>query len=391
MVSTERLGSVVNSGRAWVVTAVLATVVVVGGALAFPRQVYDRFIWQYFWGPVYADAHNAQCAVRSGGSVEPLNDQACSQAKITGQIVAEPGYTVVSEIGYAVLLLFMLVGVYFLVRRLQLGRDRRLFFALIPFMFLGGALRVVEDATDAAVTSADAGAVIGYPLNALIISPVIYGVVFLITLAAILIGLGLVRGDRIESDRYPMVVGGIGTAAVVLTVGYIGYLVATMDTSGTRIGFYPQLPAVVLVLSVLIAGGVYAAMDRFAPWTNAGTGLMGLVVLFAHALDGVANVIAADWMGALGLGFLHYDPKHPANRIIIEVAGTVLPQSVIDAIGTAWPFLLVKIVAAVLVVSLFDDRIFEDSKQYAMLLLVAIVAVGLGPGTRDMLRATFGI
>lgn len=391
MVSTERLGSVVNSGRAWVVTAVLATVVVVGGALAFPRQVYDRFIWQYFWGPVYADAHNARCAVRSEGSVELLNDQACSQAKITGQIVAEPGYTVVSEIGYAVLLLFMLVGVYFLVRRLQLGRDRRLFFALIPFMFLGGALRVVEDATDAAVTRTDAGAVIGYPLNALIISPVIYGVVFLITLAAILIGLGLVKRNVVQFEQYPTVVGAIGTAAVVLTVGYTGYLVATMDTSGTRIGFYPQLPAVVLILSVLIAGGVYAAMDRFAPWTNAGTGLMGLVVLFAHALDGVANVIAADWMGALGLGFLRYNPKHPANRIIIEVAGAVLPQSVIDAIGTAWPFLLVKIVAAVLVVSLFDDRIFEDSKQYAMLLLVAIVAVGLGPGTRDMLRATFGI
>lgn len=391
MDTTERLESVVSSGWAWVITAVFATVVVVGGVLAFPRQVYDRFIWQYFWGPVYADAHNAQCAVRSEGEVELLNGEACFQAKTAGEIIAEPGYTVVSEIGYAVLLLFMLVGVYFLVRRLQLGQNRRIFFALVPFMFLGGALRVVEDATDAVAAGTDAGAVIGYPLNSLIISPVIYGVVFLLTLTAILIGLGLVRADVVQFDQYPVVVGAIGTVALALTVGYIGYLVTTIDTSGTRIGFYPQLSAVVLVLSVLIAGGLYVALDRFAPWVNEGTGLMGLVVLFAHALDGVANVISADWMSALGMGFLGYEPKHPANSIIIEVTKVVLPQSTIDVIGSAWPFLLVKIVAAVLVVWLFDDRIFEDSPQYAMLLLVAIVAVGLGPGTRDMVRATFGI
>ncbi|UPM43537.1 DUF63 family protein [Halocatena salina] len=390
MDSTERLGSVVSSGRAWIVTAVVATVVVAGGALAFPRQVYDRFIWQYFWGPVYADAYNARCAVLTEEGAKPLTD-GCFQAEATGQIVARPGYTVISEIGYAILLLFMLVGVYFLVRRLQLGRNRRIFFALVPFMFLGGALRVVEDATDAVVARTDVGAVIGYPLNTLIISPVIYGVVFVLTLAAILIGLGLVKWDVVQFDQYPVVVAAIGTAAVALTVGYIGYLVATIDTSGTRIGFYPQLPVAVLVLSGLIAGGLYAGLDRFAPWVNEGTGLMGLVVLFAHALDGVANVIAADWMGALGMGFLGYDPKHPANRIIIEVTRAAVPQSIIDIIGSAWPFLLVKIVAAVLVISLFDDRIFEDSPQYAMLLLVAIVAVGLGPGTRDMLRATFGI
>ncbi len=60
-------------------------------------------------------------------------------------------------------------------------------------------------------------------------------------------------------------------------------------------------------------------------------------------------------------------------------------------IGTAWPFLFVKIAAALAVVWVFDEQIFEESPRYAILLLIAIVAVGLGPGTRDMLRATFGI
>jgi uncharacterized membrane protein len=39
----------------------------------------------------------------------------------------------------------------------------------------------------------------------------------------------------------------------------------------------------------------------------------------------------------------------------------------------------------------FDEEIMEESPRFSVLLLVAILAVGLGPGTRDMLRATFGV
>jgi uncharacterized membrane protein len=83
-------------------------------------------------------------------------------------------------------------------------------------------------------------------------------------------------------------------------------------------------------------------------------------------------------------------PKHPVNRALIGV-GEQFPGTIQHFLGTAWPFLLVKIGAAVFVVWVFDEQIFEESPRYAILLLVAIVAVGLGPGTRDMLRATFGV
>jgi uncharacterized membrane protein len=33
----------------------------------------------------------------------------------------------------------------------------------------------------------------------------------------------------------------------------------------------------------------------------------------------------------------------------------------------------------------------EESPRFAVMLLEAIVAVGLGPGTRDMVRIAFGI
>jgi len=103
----------------------------------------------------------------------------------------------------------------------------------------------------------------------------------------------------------------------------------------------------------------------------------------------VANVVGIDWAKELGLP-ADLVPKHPVNRALIRV-GEQFPEAVQQFLGTAWPFLVVKIVAAIFVVWVFDEQIFEESPRYAILLLVTIVAVGLGPGTRDMLRATFGI
>ena len=387
--SLEDRAPSLDPARAWLATFFAALAVLVGGSLLVRDLVYDRFIWQYFWGPVYADAHNAACAVKQGGTTQLLGRDACA-ALPTDAIVARPGYTVVSEIGYAVTLVFMLAGVLFLLRDLELGTEREFFYALVPFMFFGGALRVVEDANNVAATTAGVEQAITYPLNALIISPVIYFVVFAITLATLVAAVVLDRRGVV--DDYAPVVFGAGTLYLVVTVAYIYYLVSTRlaGRPGIDAGFYPQMTVAVLVLSTLISVGVFGALRWAKPSVVAGTGLIGLVILFGHTLDGVANVLAADWWRVLGLPFQYY-PKHPVNAFIIDFTEANLSEDVSETLGTAWPFLLVKIVAAVAVIWLFDEEIFEESPRYAILLLVAILAVGLGPGTRDMLRATFAI
>jgi len=384
----------VDPVRAWLLAAAALVVASVGGSLLLPRTVYDGFIWRYLWGPVYADAHNAACAIRNGGVRLADSTGACADAAAQGLIVAEPGYTVVSEIVYALVLLFALIGVYFLLRLLGVGRDRDLLYGMLPFVFFGGALRVVEDALDAA-GRAGVSPPIQYPLNTPLISPLIYGTVFVVALAALLWSLRLARSGRV--DRYVQPLAAIGTAVLLLTLGLLAWMAATTD----YVGFYPQIAVVVLAISTGLSAAVWYALERYAPGINAGTGRIGAVVVWAHVVDGVANVVGIDWGAELGLPYGDLVPKHPINRAMIDV-GEAINRLLIDVSGgalapltevlkTAWPFLVLKIAAAVFVVSLFDEGIFEESPRYAILLLIAIIAVGLGPGTRDMLRATFGI
>jgi uncharacterized membrane protein len=359
--------------RAWVVAFLGLVAVIGGGSVAFPGAVYDRFVWQYFWGPVAADAHSAACAVRSGGETTYLSAlDACASA---AGVVAYPGYTLVSEAGYVLLLLLALTGVVLLLRRLNLGSDRRLVVALLPLVFFGGALRVVEDATDTTE-------LLTYPLNTLVISPVIYVTVFVVALAALLAAVTAERRALVEDARRALF--GVGTLILIATLAVL-VVVAADDA------FYPQVFAVVIVIATGSTLVVLGLMRRYAPSTMAGTGpLVAGVVVWAHAVDGAANVIGLDWMPALNAG-ANLVPKHPVNRFVVEVTGSVLPPSVLVVTGDAWPFLVVKLAAAALVVAVFDAKTFEESPRYAVLLLVAIVAVGLGPGTRDLLRATLGV
>ncbi|MGQ4554987.1 DUF63 family protein [Halobellus sp. GM3] len=374
----ERLG--VDPERLWGGSVLTALVALVVGALAFPETVYDGFIWHYFWGPVQADANSAVCAIRPGSTVEYLYDsQACANA---AEPVAYPGYTLVSEVGYMVTLLVALIGVVLLLRRLDLGTDREFFYALLPFVFFGGALRVVEDANDAVPASE---ALITYPLNTLFISPIIYFTVFAITLVAVVAAVYAARAGYVE--HYGRLLFGIGSAALLATLGYLVSLVVG-GTDGVE--FYPQVLVVVLAGATVSAAATWWLIERYAPSVNEGTEKIGFVILWGHAVDGVANVVGLDWMPALDAG-PNLIPKHPVNQFVVDVTGSVLPTSVLAITGDTWPFLVVKLVAATFVLWVFEEEIFEESPRYTMLLLVAVLAVGLGPGTRDMLRATFGV
>jgi uncharacterized membrane protein len=377
---TESLPTGLDPVRAYLAGVGAAVLALVGGSVLFTEAVYARFLWQYFWGPVYADANNAACAVWNGGERTLLGSAECATAE---GIVAVPGYTVVSEIGYALTLVVAVVGVVLLLRRLDLGESMDLFWGLLPFMFLGGALRVVEDATNAAA-AAGVDPALTYPANSVLISPVIYFTLFALALASLLVS---VRVEQARDVAYWRVLAAIGGALLALTLSWLLYLAVTTD----YVYLLPQFTVVVLAVAGVCTVAIYRGIEAFRPRLHAGTGTAGAVLVFGHAVDGTANVVGLDWGAELGYPTGDLVGKHPVNRAVVDFTAAYVPDSVTAVVGDAWPFLLLKLVVVVVVLAIFDDTVFEDSPRYAVLMLVAVLAVGLGPGTRDMLRATFGI
>ena len=386
----------VGAGRAWLATLLLGVCLLGGGAALAPGTVWDGFLWRYFWGPVVADAHNAACAINADGAVSyggPAFGESCAAAVEQGAVVAEPGYSVVSEVGYLLVGLFALYGTYLLLSRLHLGHDRRLVAALAPFVVLGGVLRVVEDVNAAvfdhqlgtgAATAETASMVIEYPLNALLISPLLYLTVSAVAFLALLGSVALSRRDVVESYHRTLAV--TGTVLVVVSVAGLVVVALTDDA----VGFHPLFAVATLAVATAVAGGLYAGLERLSPQTVAGTGSLALLVLWAHALDGAATVLSADWSGALGLP-RSYQPSRSTGEVVVSVTEALQPGSLSAALGTAWPFLAVKLLVALALVWLFSERFVDDNTRLAHLLVIAVVAVGLGPGTRDLLRATLAV
>lgn len=368
----------------WVATAIAFGVLVAGAALAFPRRVYDEFIWQYFWGPVVADAHGistSHCAIRDEGTVR-IAESATECATASG-VIAHPGYTTTSTVAYALILLFAIIGIVLTMQRFRLGTDRGFFYGLVPFVFFGGALRVVEDA-NATLYRETAEFLIALPWVGFIISPLIYFTVFIVAMLAFF-GSRWAAGQGLVS-RYEHALAGVGTVLLLGTLLLLAYFVAGTDAGG----FYIVVPIITLGGATLITGVVWYFIERYWPVINAGTGFMGFVIIWGHTVDGVANVLSLDWWDVIGLP-TGYTPKHVVTRTINDVTASVQPAAMSDLIGTAWPFLPLKVIVAVAVVWVFNEEAMEESPAFSMLLLVAILAVGLGPGTRDFLRATMGI
>ena len=379
----------VSPELAWIASLVAGVIGIAGAAVALPRQVYWGFLWRYLWGPVQADAEGVNCFVHFPGSGETvpgsheMATKGCTRA-YESAFVAEPGYTLVSTAVYILVLVFMLVGVYLLLKRFTLEPYSDFFFALVPFMLFGGALRTVEDAFVAAQRAGEVPA-IEFPASAILISPFIYFTVFFIALASFLASKWLVHEELTATYRNPLAT--LGVIWLAVAVGYNAFLSVTTN----YVDFVPSILVIVLGLAAVIAVGVYYATETFRPAINAGTGYMGLVVLWGHAVDGVANVLASDWTWVWGLG--EYTAKHPLNRAIIDATNAVQGGTELAGVyvGDSWTFLVVKIIVPVLILAVFDKEFVEENPRYAVMLLTAIVAVGLGPGTRDMLRVAFGI
>jgi uncharacterized membrane protein len=366
---------------AWLAAAVVAAVVLAGGMVLHPRQVFDRFVWQEFVGPLQAESAAAQCAVLlPGGAFRAVGVDACAAAVAEGQLVAEAGFSPTATAVYAAGLLFLVTGGMLLLKRQGLFRGRRFFYATLPFLALGGALLALSDGL-ATLPRGPAG-LVGYPAGLLLTEPVVYALLVVLPVAALSVATTL--ADRGLVERYEHV---STTAAVALLGLAVGGL-ASVAYRTTEMGLHLRGVPALLVAATLLALGVWVGFARLFPEVVDRIGSMGLVVLWAYLLHGVVAVVAVDW--ATALGFVPGRAADGLVAIVADLSASALPASVATVTKLAWPFLLLQGAIALVVAASFEREVVRED-ELALVLLVAVLGVALVPAVRGLLRLAVGL
>ena len=329
---TERVSASIptTGSRNWWLLYVFGPIlVVVGGLLAFPDLVYDRFIWQYLWGPVVADA--------SGGSVTHDGIQATA------------GYNLVNTITYLAVVLYSVPGLQAFLDTLDIDLTTRLAYGLAPIILAGGAMRALEDL-----------GVLG-ALDVLFITPSIYFVIAGVTLVGLAIG-AVLRDRGVAS--VPTTVGLLGSVWAMLTIGWaLLYGVTAAET------FRPIVPILTIGIAVLVTGGFYLA-GTVTGW-SALRHPMYLLIIFGQMWDAAQNLVGVTLYG--------YTPKMFITQQLYQWT---------DFEGSTF---IVKLLAVILVVWVLADSDDDLPHQQWWLIAVIIIAVGLPMGVRGTTRMMLGV
>lgn len=220
--------------------------------------------------------------------------------------------------------------------------------ALAPWMVAGAALHVLYQA---GTVPPDIAPFLG--------TPAVY------VTTAVVAGSTWLAARRVGDARSPVrPLAGVGVALALAAV------VLALAAGGVdRVA----VPLAALAVGIGLGGGGWVALARLRPGAVATCGYVGLLVLVAHALDGVSTAAGVDLLG--------FGERSPASRAIMDAAAA-LPTA--EVLGVGWLFVLVKLAVAAAVVVLFAEYVREEpSPGYALLGLIA--AVGLGPGVHNVL------
>jgi uncharacterized membrane protein len=176
--------------------------------------------------------------------------------------------------------------------------------------------------------------------------------------------------DRRRPHTVPATLAAGGVAVAVPLVG------AAMRVGMIRGTLAPGWPAAGVVVTLLLTAASWGTLRRLRPAAVTATGRVGLLAVLGHTLDAVSTTVGVDVLG--------YGERTPLSRLILDAAAA-LPTA--DTLGTGWLFVLVKIGVVSAVVVLFAEYV-DDEPSEGFPLLGVIAAVGLGPGTYNLLLFT---
>ena len=272
-----------------------------------------------------------------------------------GPITQGEAYNIVDTLTYAIILV---AGVYLLYRWLTTSTwltdigftiDQGFILATLPYVILGGVMRVVEDT----------GMITG-PIKFLLITPLIYFVLFAFTVSMMFLSLFLVKRGILKS--FNAFYAGGGTFAV-----FVACLVL-VAWSTTHHGIDLFILCIIPLMALCATAIVWAFMRYILSWTYVADPLY-ITLLFGQLFDASATSFGIE--------------LHPSVQYVEQ---HVVCAALIDATGTAfvmYPLKLVVLFPAIYIMELYRK---EANTAFWHLVLLAMIVVGFAPGIRDMVR-----
>ena len=264
-------------------------------------------------------------------------------------------YNVVDTLTYAFILV---IAIYIFYRwlmssrylnRIRLTVDTQFILATLPYVVLGGVSRVVQDT----------GMIKG-DLQFLLVTPLIYFVLFFFTLSMIFLARYLEKQGLVKNFlSFYFFAGAMSTFVVVLALAAYG-----MTT--TQIDLFVLF--IIPLMAVTATAILWSFMRYVLAWKYVRDPLY-ITLIFGHMLDASATSFGIDFHPAL-----QYVEEHVVGSNLIEWTGTAFVM---------FPLKLIVLFPAIYILELYRK---EADPDFWHLVVLAMIIVGLAPGIRDMTR-----
>jgi uncharacterized membrane protein len=233
--------------------------------------------------------------------------------------------------------------------RIRLTIDTPFILATLPYVVLGGLLRVVQDT----------GMITGN-IQFLLVTPLIYFVLFFFTLGMIFLSRYLQAQGYIKNFLSAYAFAGI------LSVVTVALILAAWGITRTQIDL--TVLFVIPLMAVAATAILWAFMRYVLSWKYVNHPLY-ITLLFSHMLDASATSYGIDMHPALS-----YVEQHVVGSNLIAWTHTAFVM---------FPLKLVVLFPAIYVLEMYRP---EADPDFWHLVLLAMIVVGLAPGIRDMTR-----
>jgi len=264
-------------------------------------------------------------------------------------------YNIVDTLTYAVILV---LGVYLLYRWMSQSTwfsdigfkiDTSFILATLPFVVLGGVLRVVQDT----------GMIKGN-FQFLLVTPIIYFVLFFFTISMLFLSRYITLQGFTQNFLTFYAFSGIMSSFVVSLI----LLAWGINHAQVDLFILSIIPIMAITATLL----VWACMRYVLCWKYV-TDPLFLILIFGQLLDASATSYGIDLHPSV-----RYIEQHVVGSGLIELTHTAFVM---------FPLKLVVLFPAIYIMELYRK---EANPAFWHLVLLAMIVVGLAPGIRDMTR-----